>query len=168
MCASGWSELEALAAHVGALGVARGASIAVAESCTGGLLGAALTAPAGASAYFLGGALTYSNEEKRRALGVPDELLAREGAVSEAVARSMASSIRERTGASHGVAITGIAGPGGGTPQKPVGTVWVAVACPRGVHAERLMLGDPGRAAVRSRSVEASLIALKRCLEGCP
>lgn len=108
--------------------IARGATVAVAESCTGGLVGQLLTERAGSSRFFLGGAITYSNQEKERALGVPAAILAEHGAVSEACVRAMAEGIRERTGATLGVAVSGIAGPDGGTPEKPVGTVWLALA----------------------------------------
>ncbi|HVV86456.1 MAG TPA: competence/damage-inducible protein A [Kofleriaceae bacterium] len=112
---------------VGRLLLARGATIATAESCTGGLLGALLTELPGSSGYFLGGAITYANAEKVRQLGVAQATLDRDGAVSEATVREMAHGIRARTGASIGVGISGIAGPGGGSAEKPVGTVWLAV-----------------------------------------
>lgn len=108
--------------------IARGVTVAVAESCTGGLLGQLLTERGGASRFFLGGAITYANDEKVRALGVPAAVLAEHGAVSEACVVAMADGIRTRTGATLGVAISGIAGPDGGTADKPVGTVWLAVA----------------------------------------
>lgn len=120
----------ALPAVVGEALAARGLTCAVAESCTGGLLGALLTEAAGASRYFLGGAIAYANAEKTRALGVPAEVIDAHGAVSEACVAAMAAGIRARTGASLGVAISGIAGPDGGTAEKPVGTVWVALDGP--------------------------------------
>lgn len=118
----------ALPAVTAAALIRAGKTVAVAESCTGGLLGQLLTDGAGASAFFLGGAIVYANAEKQRALGVPAEVLATHGAVSEACVRAMATGVRAATGASLGVAISGIAGPDGGTPDKPVGTVWLAVA----------------------------------------
>lgn len=109
----------------------RGATLAVAESCTGGQIAARFTAMAGASAYFRCGVVAYANEAKCAVLGVDPAAIASDGAVSEAVARQMAEGARRRTGADYAVATTGIAGPTGGSPEKPVGTVWIAVATPR-------------------------------------
>jgi nicotinamide-nucleotide amidase len=106
----------------------RSETLALAESCTGGLLANKITNVPGASKVLPGGFVTYSNEEKVRALGVAPEALAEYGAVSERVAIAMAHGARERTGATHSIATTGIAGPGGGTPEKPVGTVFIAIA----------------------------------------
>ncbi|MDR2891255.1 MAG: nicotinamide-nucleotide amidohydrolase family protein [Alistipes sp.] len=107
---------------------ARGLTLAVAESCTGGRLAAAFTAAAGASEYFVGGVVAYSNDVKAGVLGVSAATLATHGAVSREVAVEMASGVRLLTGADCAIATTGIAGPGGGSPQKPVGTVWIAVS----------------------------------------
>src|SRR5205823_10425396 len=115
---------------VGDLLKARGLTIAAAESCTGGLFVSRLTDVAGSSAYVRAGIVAYDNAEKTALLGVPDDLLVRHGAVSEPVAIAMAEGIRTRTGVGVAVAITGIAGPGGGTPEKPVGTVVIAVLAP--------------------------------------
>ena len=113
----------------------RGATLAVAESCTGGAIASKFTAMAGASAYFLLGAVTYSNESKMRVLGVQAATLERFGAVSEQTAREMAEGIRRAAGADYGVATTGIAGPSGGSDEKPVGTVWIAVSSASGTVA---------------------------------
>ena len=119
-----------------------GKTLATAESCTGGTLAHQLTAMAGASEYYRGGVVAYSNEVKECALGVKHETLVAHGAVSEETVREMAIGARERLGADYAVATTGIAGPGGGTPEKPVGTVWIAVAGPDGVTAKHLKFGD--------------------------
>lgn len=118
----------ATAAAVASALKARGATAATAESCTGGRVAAALTEAAGASEYFTGGVVAYSNEVKVAALGVSRQTLERHGAVSGEVAREMALGALRLTGARYAVATTGIAGPGGGSPAKPVGTVWIAVA----------------------------------------
>ena len=119
-----------------------GKTLATAESCTGGTLAHQLTAMAGASEYFRGGVVAYSNEVKECALGVRHETLMAHGVVSEETVREMAAGARERLGADYAVATTGIAGPGGGTPEKPVGTVWIAVAGPDGVTTKHLKFGD--------------------------
>ena len=105
-------------------------TVALAESCTGGLIGKMITEVPGVSAWFLEGLTTYSNAAKTRLLGVDSALLAEHGAVSEAVVRAMAEGVRRRSGARIGLATTGIAGPGGGSPDKPVGTVYIAMATP--------------------------------------
>lgn len=118
----------------------RGETVAVAESCTGGRVMAELTAIPGASATFIGGAVVYSNVEKTRQCGVPATLIAEHGAVSEPVARGLAAGIRESTGATWGIGITGVAGPGGGTREKPVGTVHFAVSGAAGTTHTQLRL----------------------------
>jgi nicotinamide-nucleotide amidase len=136
---------------------ARGWRLATAESCTGGLIAAACTAVAGSSDWFERGFVTYSNEAKTESLGVPASLIAAQGAVSEAVARVMASGALAHSYADLALAITGIAGPSGAVPDKPVGTVWLAWADRGGfVGAELLQLGGD-RAAVREASVKHAL-----------
>ncbi|MFP4500081.1 MAG: CinA family protein [Candidatus Hydrogenedentota bacterium] len=134
----------------------RGRTLATAESCTGGLIAGTLTDVAGASSVFVGGVVAYTNTIKERLLGVPSDALAQDGAVSEAVARAMAAGARKRLGATYAVAVTGIAGPGGGTEEKPVGLVYIAVACPEDVTVHRHQFaGDRG--AVRRQTVDAAL-----------
>ena len=145
-----------LAALADALRLRR-ATLATAESCTGGLVAAACTSLAGSSEWFERGFVTYSNAAKTELLGVAPELIAVHGAVSEAVARAMAEGALVASKARYAVAVTGVAGPGGGTPSKPVGTVWLAVSeRGGGTSAERLKAsGD--RAAVRAGSVVRAL-----------
>ncbi|MCW2921985.1 MAG: Competence/damage-inducible CinA-like protein [Thermoleophilia bacterium] len=139
----------------------RGWTLAFAESCTGGLLGAMVTELAGSSEWFLGSAVTYSNAAKVALVGVAEATLEAHGAVSEATAREMARGARVAFGADVAIAVTGIAGPGGGTPDKPVGTVHVAIATPEG--EQHLPLRMPGnRAIVRRRSCAIALHALRR------
>lgn len=136
--------------------VRKGLTIAVAESCTGGLIGASLTALSGSSRYFLGGVIAYSNGLKSQMLNVPDTLLESEGAVSEAVAEAMAKGVAVVTGADCGISVTGVAGPTGGTAEKPVGTVWIAISAPADTVSRRYIFnGD--RSAVRGQAVEAAL-----------
>ena len=140
---------------------ARDATIAVAESCTGGMLGMRLTAIPGSSRTFLGGIIAYANEVKTRELGVPADIIAQHGAVSEPVARAMATGVRLRFGSTIGLGITGIAGPDGGTPDKPVGTVWVGVDIGGEVHAVRAVLpGD--RHEIRWRAAQLALDRLRK------
>ena len=136
-------------------------TIGVAESCTGGLLGARLTALAGSSDVVLGGVIAYSNSLKSALLGVPAALLAEHGTVSEPVVRAMATGARAAAGSAIGVGITGIAGPGGGTEEKPVGTVWIAADLDGVVEARRLrLIGD--RAEIRQRAAQAALEMIRR------
>jgi len=142
-------------------------TVVTAESCTGGRLAAALTSVPGASEVFLGGWVAYADAVKVRELGVAEALLREHGAVSEAVARAMAAGARERAGADHALAVTGIAGPGGGSLEKPVGTVWLGVAGPGGVWAvHRRAYARAGRTAVQEQSVRDALEALRRELLG--
>jgi len=139
---------------------ARGLTIATAESCTGGLVAAALTAVPGSSAVMDRGFVTYSNTAKAQMLGVAEDLISQHGAVSEPVARSMADGAEEHSGAQVTVSITGIAGPGGGSAEKPVGLVHFAANGPAGqVHAER-RFGDIGRDGIRADSVRVALALL--------
>ncbi len=156
---------EDLAAVVGRLLQRNNATLATAESCTGGLLGQRITAVAGSSAYYLGGIVAYADAVKAEMLGVPPETLARDGAVSEAVARALAEGVRARLRASFGVGVTGIAGPGGGTPAKPVGTVWWAVADGVGTVARNRVFGGD-RDLVRQWSAQFALDLLRRRLLG--
>jgi PncC family amidohydrolase len=122
-----------------ALCLQRGVAVATAESCTGGLVAKLITDVAGSSAYFRGGIVSYSNDAKVGLLGVPADQLEAHGAVSAQVARSMALGALERTGSDMAVAITGVSGPGGGTPAKPVGLTYVAVADRDGVQVRRFV-----------------------------
>lgn len=145
----------------------RGETLAVAESCSGGGLGAALTAVSGASDVFLGGVIAYANQIKTALLDVPPQLLERHGAVSDPVAIAMAEGVRRRCGSSWALAITGIAGPGGGTAAKPVGLVHLAVAGPNGSRSEALQFGPSrGRAWIQALSVGEALNRLRLELEG--
>jgi PncC family amidohydrolase len=128
-------------------------TLAVAESCTGGLLAKTLTDVAGSSDVVLGGAVAYSNASKTALLGVPAELVAAHGAVSEPVAAAMAQGARERLGADVAVATTGVAGPGGGTAQKPVGLVCFGIADAMGTRAWTVRIPDLGRTFVRDRAM---------------
>ncbi len=132
---------------------AAGVRIATAESCTGGLVAALLTAIPGSSAVLDRGFVTYSNAAKMAMLGVPDAVLVEHGAVSAAVAQAMAEGALAHSQAEIAVAITGIAGPGGGSARKPVGLVHLALATPQGTHHLERRYGDPGRAEIRRRSV---------------
>lgn len=141
----------------------RGLRIAVAESCTGGMLGMRLTAIPGSSEVVDGGTIAYANAVKVRELGVREATLVAHGAVSEETAREMASGVRERFGVDVGVSITGVAGPGGGTPEKPVGTVCIAVDLRGDVRSVRTTtIGD--RQEMRQRSAQAALNLVRRAL----
>jgi nicotinamide-nucleotide amidase len=141
----------------------RGLSLATAESCTGGLVAARLTSVAGSSDVFVGSVVAYADEIKRDALGVPQDVLAATGAVSAEAAEAMAAGARKRLEADIAVAVTGIAGPGGGTPEKPVGLVYLHAQGPDGALAyEAVLPGD--RAAVRGRATAAALHLVRRLL----
>jgi nicotinamide-nucleotide amidase len=152
-----------LAEAVIALAAASGLSIATAESCTGGGVAAALTDVPGASAVFRGGAVTYADDVKTALLGVEPDVLASHGAVSAETATSMATGARERFAADIAIAVTGIAGPSGGSPSKPVGTVWFAVAAPGGVTTLlRTLSGD--RNGVRTRATVMALELIRQAI----
>lgn len=142
-------------------------TIAVAESCSGGLLASRLTDVPGSSDYMDRGVVCYSNEAKTELLGVPAALIAEQGAVSEAVAQAMADAVRERARSSVGVGITGIAGPGGGSPEKPVGTVCIAVATPQARDVRRFAFIGP-RDMVKFQSVQAAMNMLRLLLADVP
>lgn len=157
-------DLTALAARLGELGSASGLTVATVESCTGGLIGHLITEVPGSSAYYVGGFVTYSDAQKREAVGVGDEVLAAHGAVSAQVAMAMATGGRMRTGADLAVSVTGIAGPDGGTPQKPVGLTYVAVADADGTEVRRFIWGGD-RSDNKRRSAAAALELLLERLE---
>jgi nicotinamide-nucleotide amidase len=144
---------------------ARGWRLATAESCTGGLIAAACTAVAGSSDWFERGFVTYSNAAKTELLGVDARLIAAHGAVSEPVVRAMAAGALQRAPVQWAVAVTGVAGPGGGSADKPVGTVWLAVAgaVPASLESRRLAL-DGDRTAVRQQTVRQALAMLRNAL----
>jgi PncC family amidohydrolase len=138
--------------------------VATAESCTGGLVGHLLTEIAGSSSYYLGGVIAYDNAVKRNILGVKAETIETVGAVSERCAREMAAGAQRLLGTEVAVATTGIAGPGGGTPQKPVGLVYIAVATPSGILCERYVFGGDRT----GNKEETARRALELLLENLP
>jgi nicotinamide-nucleotide amidase len=142
-------------------------SLALAESCTGGNIAHRVTNVPGASAVFWGGAVSYANAAKETLLGVRAETLREHGAVSEAVARELAAGIRERSGADFALAVTGIAGPDGGTPEKPVGTVFLALAAADGMEVER-RLNPWDRTTFKEVTATQALEKLRRRLAGLP
>jgi nicotinamide-nucleotide amidase len=144
----------------------RGMTLAVAESCTGGTLGGRITSVAGASEYFVGGIIAYENRIKEELLRVPAKLLTQHGAVSEECAKAMADGVRITTGADIGISITGIAGPGGGTPEKPVGLVYIGISAPQFTTiAIRGILGSD-REMIRIRAATQALLILRDYLTG--
>jgi nicotinamide-nucleotide amidase len=154
---------ESLEAAVGRALAARGESLAVAESCTGGMLGERITSVPGSSEYFRGGFLVYSEQMKTGLLGISPELIAEKGVVSEEVAIAMAAAARERTGSTHALSITGYAGPGGGAASAPAGTVCIGYSGPGGETSRRIhFTGD--RARVRSLATQSALDLLRRRL----
>ncbi|MBE7515894.1 MAG: competence/damage-inducible protein A [Chloracidobacterium sp.] len=146
---------------IGKMLVDRGETLALAESCTGGLVSRRITEIAGSSRYFIEGAVTYSNEAKVRTLGVDPKIIEDHGAVSADCAEAMARGIRERSGAAHAISITGIAGPDGGTEVKPVGTVYIGYSGPAGTRSRKFVFpGD--RYLIRRHSSQAALDYLRR------
>ncbi|MHC1585570.1 MAG: CinA family protein [Candidatus Syntropharchaeia archaeon] len=141
----------------------KGLKIAIAESCTGGLVSHRITNAPGSSDYFLGSLVTYSNELKKNMLGVKDETIEKFGAVSSKCAMEMAKGVRERIGVDIGIAVTGIAGPGGGRPGKPVGLVYIALAWKNGVRVERYYF-DGDREKNKERSADSALRMLYNLL----
>ena len=158
---------ETLEQVVGRLLRERGASVAVAESCTGGLIAGKLTDVPGSSDYFVGGVVAYADAAKRALLGVPDALLAEHGAVSEPAARAMAEGARARFGADLAVATTGISGPGGGSEAKPVGLVHIALADAQGTHADHFVF-PLDRTRHRQLTAQVALDWIRRRLLGFP
>jgi nicotinamide-nucleotide amidase len=154
---------DTLEAVVGRLLLERGLTVAVAESCTGGVLGHRLTNVPGSSRYVERGVIVYSNRAKEELLGVPGDLLRQHGAVSAPVAEAMVTGICRAAGTLCGLAVTGIAGPEGGTPAKPVGTVFVAAASPAGVAVKRFRFSG-SREAIKWQSAQAALDMLRRAL----
>jgi nicotinamide-nucleotide amidase len=142
----------------------RNATLAVAESCTGGLIGERITSVSGSSRYFLGGAIVYSNDMKTEMAGVPARLIDKEGAVSSKVATALAEGIRARCGSTLGIGVTGVAGPNGGTPDKPVGLVFHALASEGGTEViERKFVGDRKR--IRWFASQQALDMIRRKLK---
>jgi nicotinamide-nucleotide amidase len=161
-------EDETLASAVGRLLAERNETVATAESCTGGLIGTLLTDTPGSSRYYAGGVVTYSNALKHSLLGVGEELISQHGAVSEAAALAMACGARERLATTYALAVTGVAGPEGGTPAKPVGLVYVALASPQAARAHELRFGPQSpRDVVRMRAAHAALNLLRLELMDC-
>lgn len=158
-------EPHSLEREIGRLLRSRGWSLSTAESCTGGLIGHRITQVAGSSDYYRGGIIAYANEVKRALLDVSAESLARDGAVSEPVAAQMAEGVRQRLTTGVGLGITGIMGPGGGTPAKPVGLVYVGVATPDGC-AVRRFCHEGTREERKQQSSEAALLMLRDVLGG--
>ena len=154
-----------LAAQLGAALNALGAQVSTAESCTGGGIAEAITRVAGSSAWFEVGFVTYSNTQKTRQLGVPEAFFDEVGAVSREVVEAMARGAQQVSGARFSVAVSGVAGPGGGSPDKPVGTVWLAWAAGDDLFSRRCQFpGD--RQAVREQTVRAALVGLIRLCAG--
>jgi nicotinamide-nucleotide amidase len=154
---------ESLESWLGPYLSGKGWHLSTAESCTGGLIGHRVTNVPGSSDYFERGFITYSNEAKMEILGVPEELLKAHGAVSDPCVRAMADGVRRAAGCEVGLAVTGIAGPGGGTPEKPVGTVFMAVSLPSGTLSWRCQF-EGRRIEVKEQTAESALEMLRDAL----
>ena len=155
-----------LEAILGELLKQKNATIATAESCTGGRLAAALNALPGSSAYYLGSVVAYANEVKQQVLGVEQDTLTQHGAVSEQTVREMAEGVRRLMHTDYAIATSGIAGPDGGTKEKPVGTVWIAWATPEGTVAERYQFGVARlREQITQRAVTTALVRMIRLVK---
>ena len=137
--------------------------LATAESCTGGLIAQKITSVPGASECFDCGVVTYSNEQKNKLLGVSKETLEKYGAVSEQTALEMCRGVKSLADADYGISVTGIAGPGGGTPQKPVGTVWIGI-CGENIHRAEKFIFDGDRTAVRESTAQTALEMVKNAI----
>ncbi len=151
--------------NIGILLKKKNFTIAAAESCTGGLISSRITNIGGASEYFVAGLVTYSNKSKTSFLSVPEEVIGQHGAVSRETAQLMAEGVRNKTGADIGIAVTGIAGPLGGTPEKPVGTVFIGIAA-KEISKVRNFLFAGNRLEIKQKTSDAALEFLKDYLEG--
>jgi PncC family amidohydrolase len=150
---------------IGKMLLERSLTVGLAESCTGGLVASRITDVPGSSAYFMAGLVTYSNEAKTKFLAVPDKLIKQRGAVSDVVAKRMARGVRTAAGVDIGLSITGIAGPAGGSPGKPVGTVFIALATKKEVFVRKFLFSG-NRRKVRKQSSGKALAMLLDYLEG--
>ncbi|ANF26446.1 CinA family protein [Stutzerimonas stutzeri] len=159
------STLTELAAQLGHALQQQSAQVTTAESCTGGGIAEAITRVAGSSAWFEAGFVTYSNRQKSSQLRVPEHLFSEVGAVSREVVEAMTRGAQAASGARYAVAVSGVAGPGGGSQGKPVGTVWLAWACDNERYSRRFQF-DGDRQAVREQSVKAALVGLIRLATG--
>ena len=144
----------------------KGLTFASAESCTGGLIAKRITDLSGSSAVFMGGVVSYTNEVKHKVLGVPQDLLDLHGAVSEAVARSMAENARERLGADFGISTTGVAGPDKDDRGNDVGTVYIALAAKGGTFCRKMAYGEKSRETIRTLAADTAFTMLSRALRG--
>jgi nicotinamide-nucleotide amidase len=151
---------------VGRLLQERGATLATAESCTGGAIARMITGVPGCSAWFKGSVVAYANDIKEKTLGVRSLTLAAHGAVSEEAVREMVAGVKERFGADYAIATSGIAGPDGGTPEKPVGTAWIAIAAPDGISARHYIFGEGRENNIRRTSLQALSLLRKKLLGG--
>lgn len=157
-------DIFALAKEINDLAAQKGLTVSTAESCTGGLIGGALTAIPGSSQSYVGGAVSYSNALKVSILGVNPKTIETHGAVSKQTAVEMAKGAQNNFKSNIAISVTGIAGPGGGSSQKPVGTVWIGLAADKNVSATLIEFGDIGRNRVRDNAVLEALKLLKQSL----